>query len=309
MLAECRLQITHSPTYFGPDNVPPWPNLSSQPALAAALKKRTPTPARPSIEGQYRGKAAHQPAACLELAHISPPPPGQTRSSSAIRRSTLRPPSSHFRGTLSCRGPLRRQWRRPRSAFKEWMLSRGNLALLPTAAWAFPVDSGPDGPAAVHEQGDSSRRSREVRGSRARDRSGGPGRCGFQCDVERLEADLSEDWTRGSARHPRTSESNRASAGRVLSAIFQDQRYSPGETSAALLDRLALAVGLRNLRAVADEPVVVPLDDSRELVSHCQSLLLGASAAIAVPLNGSERMFSGFPGPCILLPEEVLQEI
>src|SRR5215210_4618425 len=113
-------------------------------------------------------------------------------------------------------------------------------------------------------------------------------------------------WTRGSARHPRASESNRASAGaeagrssssdlenfanriagntpqRVLSAIFQDQRDSPGETSAALLDRLALAVGPRNLRAVADEPVVVPLDDSRELVSHCQSLLLGASAAIAV---------------------------
>jgi hypothetical protein len=106
--------------------------------------------------------------------------------------------------------------------------------------------------------------------------------CGGNSDVGFAQLDQS------GCSAPRASENNRASAGRVLSAIFQDQRDSPGETSAALLDRLALAVGPRNLRAVADEPVVVLLDDSRELVSHCQSLLLGASAAIAVPLNASE---------------------
>jgi hypothetical protein len=53
-----------------------------------------------------------------------------------------------------------------------------------------------------------------------------------------------------------------------LVAIFQDQGYGVGQAGAALLQCAALAVGTRDLGALADLPVAIALDYHREFIPH-----------------------------------------
>jgi hypothetical protein len=59
----------------------------------------------------------------------------------------------------------------------------------------------------------------------------------------------------------------------VLATILQDERDGPRQALEGLFLRTALAVGARDLRAVGDEPLVVALNNGRELVSHSASRL------------------------------------